>query len=673
VSPTRTLRPADERTGRPGGRPAPAASPFRAPRPTQSGTSPRTPTRPTTSQPGRHPAPRRHLAPRRPAKTKQILGRRVRFVRLALVVVFLLIAVRLVDLQVFNSSQYQKAASQQLTKPITIPALRGGIYDRNGDVLAMSVPTKMVLADDFQITHPQAEAAKLAPYLKMDPAKLAPLLSRRSGYVPLAKNVDTATAAKISDQFFPGITLVDSAQRHIPNGTLAAPVLGFVNATDKGAAGLEHQYTTALAGTPGSETLLASPGGVALPGTPVTHKTAAAPGTGLELTLDEPLQYTTEQALAAEIVASHASGGVAMVMDVRTGQLLSMANLTASTGGKATTSTPAPSTPATAPTEGKTVAIGPTGPVSQSVSNAAVTQLYEPGSVFKLVAFSAALQDGVISPDTTFTVPNRMQLDGSTFHDAETHPTERLTATQILAQSSNIGTALIAQALGESRLLAQVKNLGFGKPTGLNFPGESPGLIATATAWEPTNYVSLPIGQVDAVSPLQVLDAYNAVANGGVFVAPKLVRATVGPTGAVKATPPSATHRVISPSTDAQLVTMLQQVVQTGTGTSAFIPGYTVAGKTGTAQVPATGKNGYTDGAYKATFVGMAPAKNPVFTAIVVLDHPTPIFGGTVAAPVFSQIMGYALHHYDIPTTPGASTTPPPPGTVGSSQAQDVT
>ncbi len=582
--------------------------------------------------------------------------------------VFLLIAARLVDVQVFKSGQYQKAASEELTQPIAIPALRGGIYDRDGQVLAMSVPTKTVLADDFQIQHPVSEADALAPYLGQSPAQLASLLHQHSGYVPLAKNLSVTKATKIADQGFPGITMVDGSEREVPNGTLASPVLGVVNAADKGAAGLEYADTKLLAGKAGSETLLESPGGVVLPGTPVTQKTAAEAGTGLELTLDEPLQYTTEQDLASEIVASHASSGVAIVMDTRTGQIMSMASLSANpkaASGTATTTTPS--------TAGQTVDIGPKGPVEESPSNEAVTQLYEPGSVFKLVTFSAALQDGIINPNSTFTVPDRMVIDGSTFHDAETHPTEQLTATQILAQSSNLGTGEIATALGESRLLAQVKKLGFGEPTGLNFPGASNGLIATATQWEPTNIVSLPIGQVDAASALQVLDAYNAVGNGGVFVAPKLVRATVGATGAVKATAPSKTHRVISASTDGELVTMLEQVVKTGTGTSGFIPGYTVAGKTGTAEVPTTGQDSYTAGNYMATFVGMAPAKNPVFTAIVVLDHPTPIYGGTVAAPVFSQIMSYALHHYDIPTTPGAATTPPPSGTVASTQTQDVT
>jgi len=218
-----------------------------------------------------------------------------------------------------------------------------------------------------------------------------------------------------------------------------------------------------------------------------------------------------------------------------------------------------------------------------------------------------------------------------------------------------------------------VRNLGFGQYTGLGFPGESPGLLATAAQWEPTDYVSLPIGQVDAVNALQMLDAYNAVANGGVYVQPKLVEANVSAGGTVTKTPPSPTHQAFSPSVDSALTSMLEQVVATGTGTGASVPGYTVAGKTGTAQIPTQGKDSYVTGAYMASFVGFAPAVNPTLSIIVVLNRPTPIFGGTVAAPVFSQIMSYALHRYDIPTTPGAATTPPSPTESASSQAQDIT
>ena len=597
--------------------------------------------------------------------------RRVRLVRLVLVAAMLLLVARLVDVQVLHAGAYQTAARGESSIAVPLPSLRGGIYDRDGSPLALSVPTDDVVADDYQIAHPVQTALALSPIIHVPVTTLAAQLHRPTGYVVLARQLPQATGQKISADAFPGISLIADSKREVPNGELAAPVVGFTNAAGHGAGGLEFGDNHQLAGVDGKETIMESPAGVALPQTPVTNQVSSTPGTGLELTLDSQLQYESEQALAKAIETSDAISGTAVVMDVKTGQILSMANLVANhPAAIGSTSTTTPADP------GGVVPIGPHDAIDEAQNNLAVTQLYEPGSVFKLVTFSAALQNGVINPNSEFTVPDQISLDGSTFHDAEPHPTERLSATQILAQSSNIGTSEIAQGVGEQGLLSQVKALGFGQSTGLDFPGESPGLLATAAQWEPTDYVSLPIGQVDAVSALQVLDAYNAVANGGEYVAPKLVQATVSPSGALTKTAASATHQVFSPSVDAELSTMLQQVVNQGTGTSAAVPGYTVAGKTGTAQIPTAGHDSYVPGAYMASFVGYAPAVNPTLSMIVVLDRPTPIFGGTVAAPVFSQIMSYALHRYDIPTTPGAQTPAATPGitpTPTPNQAQDIT
>ncbi len=593
--------------------------------------------------------------------------------RLVFLLAVVLLIVRLVDVQVLHAGAYERAARGESSITVTLPSLRGGIFARDGSPLALSVPTSDVVADDFQVAHPVETALALAPLLHVPSTSLVPQLQRRSGYVVLARQIPQTTGRTITADAIPGITLIDDSKRVVPNGNLAAPLLGFTNGSGQGAAGLEYGYNRELEGKNGKETIMESPSGVALPQSPVTNQVATTPGTGLELTIDPQLQYQSEQTLARAIESSNAVSGTAVVMDVKTGQVLSMANLVATQPG----SGPAAADPRqeAAAASGGVVAIGPQDAVNEAPGNLALTQLYEPGSVFKLVTFSAALQEGLINPNSVFTVPYQIQLDGSMFHDAEPHPTETLTATQILAQSSNIGTSEIAQQVGEQRLLAQVKSLGFGLPTGLSFPGESPGLLATAAQWEPTDYVSLPIGQVDAVSPLEVLDAYNTVANNGVFVAPKLVQGTLDPSGALKPTPPSPTHAVFSPTVNAELTSMLEQVVSVGTGTSAVVPGYTVAGKTGTAQIPTTGADSYVPGAYMASFVGFAPASNPTLSMIVVLDRPTPIFGGTVAAPVFSQIMSYALHRYDIPTTPGASTTNPSPSTsqTSSSQAQDIT
>jgi cell division protein FtsI (penicillin-binding protein 3) len=380
-----------------------------------------------------------------------------------------------------------------------------------------------------------------------------------------------------------------------------------------------------LAGSAGSEVVPTGPTGEGLPGSP-TDLTAARQGTSLVLTLDEPLQFEVTTALAQQIKATHATGGVAMVEDRRTGGILAMVDLTVE--------------------HGKVV------PAEQ---NLAVTSVYQPGSVMKLVTISGALQERLITPQSVFTVPYQISLGGWPFNDAEYHPTERLTATQILAQSSNIGTIEIAHRLGAEHLSYFLRDLGFGEPTGLGWPGESPGLVPSPndpTSWSASSMGTVPIGTGEAVTPLQILDAYNAVANGGKLITPRLVEATVGPNGAEHVLPAQKARRVLSERTVKELLPMLEQVTEDGTAVAARIPGYTVAGKTGTAQVPSA-DGGYTEGAWNATFVGFAPAQNPALTTFVMLSHPDLIYGGLASAPVFSDIMRYALRHFDIAPTGG--------------------
>jgi cell division protein FtsI (penicillin-binding protein 3) len=599
-----------------------------------------------------------------------LLGRRTRAMRLVLVVVFVALVVQLVHVQEFSHQRYASLSASELTQTVSVPAVRGGIFDRNGEVLAESVTKQTVVADPMLITHPAATAAALSPLLGVPADQLRAQLTARSGFVYLAHRVPDAVATEVSSLGLTGINLVPESQRIQPDGQLASPVVGSVKWDGSGSAGLEYQYDNVLAGSAGSKSLLQAPDGVTLPGSG-RDTVAARPGAGIELTIDQSIQYIAEQALAAEIAASHAFSGTAVVMDVRTGDILAMADLQATTG----TATTGAATGASAVTVAQAQSRSPAGPsstsgptlvaggdtlpagVEEAPSNTAVTQVYEPGSVFKLVTFSAALASGVTSPNQVVEVPGSLAMGTYTFHDAEQHGPEQLTASAILAQSSNLGTIEVAQALGKNRLLAQIGNLGFGKPTGLGFPGESQGLVPGPAAWTGTSIGSTPIGQDDAVTAQQILDAYNSVANGGVLVAPRLVRATVGADGTVHTAKPSAAHRVIGPATDAQLVSMLEGVVSSGTGTSAAIDGYTVAGKTGTAQIPDPDHLGYIPGAYVGSFAGFAPAENPVLSAVVVLDHPTPIYGGAVAAPVFSTIMAYALHHYGIPTTAAATTS----------------
>jgi cell division protein FtsI (penicillin-binding protein 3) len=547
--------------------------------------------------------------------------------------------VRLFYLQVLDHAHYAALSVGQVQEKLTTTALRGGIYDRDGQTLAVSRPTSLVIADDFQIKDPAKEAAAMSPLVHVPVAKLTTLLSRHSGYVVVNNALDLTDGRSVSSHTFPGIVVQNSSVRTYPDGTLATSILGGVNASGAGTTGLEYEYQKMLAGQTGVTREFVSASGVNLPASHSTVITPAKPGVGLELTLDSSLQYVAERDLAQQLKAEDGLTGLAVVMDVKTGQILADASLV---NTKTTAGALGP-----IPAWGKSV--GYSG-IEQTINNLPFSQAYEPGSVFKVVTFSAALQAGLITPSTVFAVPNSVVVGGRYFHDAENHGLEHLTATEVLAQSSNIGTYEIGTRVGEAGILAQVERLGFGQTTDINFPDETSGLLVNAANWYASDQVALPIGQVDAVPAIQVLDAYNAIANGGVFVEPKLVRAYVYPDGTMKATPPSATHVVLSKPVDATMIKMLEQVVLDGTGTDAIIPGYTVAGKTGTATIPYPGQDKLTD-SYNASFVGFAPANNPILSMIVVIERPlNDIYGGSVSAPVFQQVMSYALHHYGIPS-----------------------
>ena len=589
--------------------------------------------------------------------------RRFQLVRGFFIVVFAALSLRLVALQVLDHPRYAQLSLDQVRHDLTTNALRAGIYDRHGQILAISQPTSLVVADDMQISQPAKEAQALSGLVKVPVAKLTTMLSKKgagSGYVILNAQLDLTDGKTIANANFPGIVVQSASSRSYPNGTLAQSLIGRTNAAGAGSTGLEYQYQANLAGLTGVTREFVSTSGVALPSTYARVIKPAQPGVGLELTIDAPLQFVTERALATQLHAVGGLTGVAIVMDVKTGEILADASLV-NTATKAGVLGPIPAWG---------TSVGVPG-IEQTINNLGFSQAYEPGSVFKVVTFSAALSAGVITPSSVFTVPNSVMVGGRAFHDAENHAVEHLSATQVLALSSNIGTYEIGARVGENGLLAQVQRLGFGQQTAVNYPGETAGLLVNAAKWYASDQVALPIGQVDAVPPIQVLDAYNTIANGGIFVEPRLVRAYVEPDGTPKAVAPSATRQALSPSVAATMNNMLQQVVLAGTGTNAIIPGYRVAGKTGTATMPYPGKDKLLIGQYNASFVGFAPANNPVLSMIVVVERPeTTIFGGAVAAPVFQQVMSYALRHYGIPSS--GTIVKPLTGT-GASISSDVT
>jgi cell division protein FtsI (penicillin-binding protein 3) len=541
------------------------------------------------------------------------------------------IVLRLTQVQAVSAAEYaQKGTSQRLRK-ITLAAERGAIFDRRGTDLALSVSQQTVWANPRVVADPAGYAAKLAPILRADEKALATrLANRKQAFVYLARKVDDATAEAVRKLGLAGVDFVPESKRFYPSGTLAAPLLGSVGIDNEGLAGLEVAYDQKLAGHPGELVVEQDPEGRQIP-QGYSRLNPAVRGQDLILTLDQSLQFEVERALADAVTAATAKGGLAVVADTRTGAVLAMANVTGDGAGAAR-------------------------PATATERNKAVTDVYEPGSTNKVITMAGALEEGLVTPESRLVVPDKLAMANATFSDHEPHPPTDWSVTDILVNSSNVGTIMVAQKLGKDRLDRYLRQFGFGTATGVGFPGEPNGLLLDPDHWYVTSMGTVPIGNGLAVSALQMLDVYMVVANGGIFRPPTLLEATVDAQGVRHPIPPKPTHRVISPETAAKLNAMLSQVVRTGTGTNATIPGYTAAGKTGTARKPLEGARGYS-GNYVASFVGYVPAEDPRLAAVVVLDEPTPIYGGQVAAPVFSRVMQYALRLERIPPPP-----PPPPG-----------
>ncbi|MBW3555598.1 MAG: penicillin-binding protein 2 [Actinobacteria bacterium] len=539
-------------------------------------------------------------------------------------VAFCALAGRLVFLQATPPEQYRAFGERQLMKRMELPAARGAIFDRNGRELALSVRQATVWANPRQVTDPVGQAAALAPVLGLDAALLQDRLSRDAAFVYLARTVADPVADQVEALGLAGIHLVPEPKRFSPAGDLAAPVLGRVGIDNDGLSGLELQFEKVLAGRAGSQVVEQTPAGTPYDG--VRKRTPAVAGDDLVLTLDRSLQFETERALASQIVSSTAKGGIAIVMESHTGEVLALANLVANPD--------------------------PTGPPLPAAKNLAVTNVYEPGSVNKLITIAAALEEGVVGAETRLAVPGTIKVADHVFKEHDPHPTVQWSITDIMAESSNVGSIMIAQKLGKHRIDRYLRDFGFGERSGLRFPGESRGLMLDPAKWSGTSIGTIPIGQGIAVTAMQTLAAYNTVANGGEYVAPKLVKATVDAHGRSKPTPTSVRRRVISGDTAAQVTEMMSEVVRRGTGINAAIDGYTVAGKTGTARKPLEGARGYKEGAYVSSFAGFVPAERPALTAVVMLDEPTPIYGGLVAAPVFAEVARYGLRQFRIPPPP---------------------
>jgi len=543
-------------------------------------------------------------------------NRRIRLLITTFGLLFAVAIGRAAWVQGAQHDRFSKMAITQHRETIEVPAGRGTIYDRTGEPLAIGEQATTVYADPLNIPDAQRAAIVAGKTLGLDANKLYPTLKDRSTrFVYIARKADPVKAEELNKRGIPGLGFYPEELRTYPQGTVASHVLGFAGTDNHGLDGLERSLDKTLSGRPGFETIVKDPFGRAID---VVTSQPERPGRNVTLTIDHQIQADAEQILARTVQQFGARGAAAIVMDPRTGAILAMANYPTFDANHFSTASP------------------------DARRNRAVTDAYEPGSTFKIVTIAGALEDNVVSPTTTFTLAPTIQVADRVIHEAHTRGTEVMSVKQILSQSSNIGTITIAEQLGQGELAGWIDRFGFGKPTGIDYPGESRGLVLPLESWSGSTIGTVPIGQGIAVTPLQMVSAYATIGNGGVRVTPRLVE-KVG-------TRRVASHkgiRVVSHHTADRMMSMFRDVVLEGTGTQAAIPGYTVAGKTGTAQ---KAENGRYVRKYVASFVGLVPAKSPRLAILVMVDEPHGnIYGGVVAAPAFRDIARFALQYLEVP------------------------
>ncbi|GAA2988408.1 cell division protein [Streptomyces fulvorobeus] len=579
---------------------------------------------------------------------------RLRLVGAGLTVVMLAFVVRLLQVQAVDASTYAEKAQKNRYLEYTVAAERGEITDRDGIALATSVDAHNITADPKMFTPadskapdaPQQAAALLAPILGKDVGELTEKLSKpRSRYVVLASRQTPQVWKQIKDlkatfaekaqkdradggpgvDVLAGVLQEPTTRRVYPNGDLAAGILGFVNAEGKGGGGLESKLDKELAGKDG-KIRYAHSGGRRVP-TAGAREVPAVPGADIELTIDRDIQWAAQRAIADQVKKSRADRGYVIVQNTRTGEVLAMANA-----------------PGYDPNDLSQVD-------ATTLGNAALQDVYEPGSTSKVMSMAAVLEEKAATPATHVTVPNRLHRGDRLFRDDVDHPTWYLTLNGVLAKSSNIGTILATGQLGRTQaeankvLHSYLRKFGIGSVTGLGYPGESPGLLAKPQDWSTSQQYTIPFGQGLSLNAMQAASVYSTIANGGVRIAPTLVRGTRDEDGGFTAVPAPERTRVVSEKTARTLSVMLESVVDDheGTGTKAAIPGYRVAGKTGTANRVDPERGGYHG--YTASFAGFAPSDDPQVTVYCAIQNPTEgsYFGGQTCGPIYKKVMEFAL------------------------------
>jgi cell division protein FtsI (penicillin-binding protein 3) len=548
--------------------------------------------------------------------TPRRANKRIRLLVVVFAGVFALALARAGWLQAVRAEPLGERGASQHRETVALPGARGTVYDRTGVELAIGERATTVYANPKQIRDPRAVASAAARTLGIAGEPLvAELADRSRGFVYVERKADPERAEALQRLGIRGLGFYPEERRRYPQQAIAAEVVGFAGVDNRGLAGVELGLDRQLAGAEGEKTVIRDPFGQALQ---VVDSKPPREGRDVHLTVDHSLQAHVERVLRDTVAKWEAESATAVVMDAGTGEILAMGVEPGFDANRF------PSVP------------------RDRQRNRAVTDTYEPGSTFKVVTITAALETGLVAPATPFTLRYEIRVADRVIHDAEPRGTERMTVSEILSRSSNVGIVTLALWLGKDRLSGWIDRFGFGQPTGVDYPGETRGIVLPPERWSGSTIGNVPIGQGIAVTPLQMAAAYAAIANDGVAVQPHLVDRIEG----VRTAAPRR-RRVMSAETARQVRAMLEDVVEEGSGVEARVPGYRIAGKTGTAAKPEP-TGGYSRSRYVASFVGFAPGEPRLVTLVAVDEPKGAIWGGVVAAPAFAEIARFALQYFGI-------------------------
>ena len=577
-----------------------------------------------------------------------IVQDRIRKIVAIAVVIFLLFGLRLIEIQAIRASGYVKKAEVELSKSATLLAPRGTIYDINGVELARSISAMNIAVDQTVVNDPAAAAKVVAPILNMTPSQLQPDLTGERRYVLIAKDITPETWRQINQAIkdyntqilktkdgiskrIGGFVPERSFIRDYPSGKLTSSLIGITNDQGSGASGIESSLNSLLAGTNGKY-IYANGRGNIIPGSEQVSVEAKS-GTSVRLTIDRDVQWVAQNAISQAVASSRAESGTVIVMDPKTGAILAQA-----------------SAPTFDPNISSTITLN-------KLRNPAVQEVYEPGSTGKVITVAAALQEGLVTPQSVFTIPYKMKVADEYFHDHEKHPTQRLTTTGLLAVSSNTGSIQIGQKLGKDTLYNYLRKFGIGQSTNSKLPGESAGILHPVKEWSGTSLPTIAFGQGYSLTAMQATSVFATIANDGVRVSPSILAGVVDESGKYTPAKENESVRVLSSQTASNMRAMMESVVSSnGTAPAAAISGYRIAGKTGTANRFNTACKCYSG--YTASFIGFAPADQPKYVISVTIQDPKGMhWGGALAGPVFKKVMSFVLQSERVQPTTAPVTT----------------